>query len=209
MRNERCRVRIVDASGRRVGCGFVADRETVLTCLHVAEYALGGRAPVPSDRIGIITDAGAALSMEIVKLGSETADVCALKRCDGQRFAATDCALWARGSPGAEYTGLGTTAEVDEINLSGQLGPMAPGEVEQLVTARDSDTKIDPGCSGAALFKVPDGPLIGMVTDWQQDRSGRIYCAEALARFWPSFKPYDAAAAEPFPMLTPVQPSKG
>ena len=207
MRNERCRVRIVEASGRRVGCGFIADREHVLTCRHVVQYILGDNSLVLGTHVRIITDGGLALVTEVVKLGAGTNDVCALKRCDGQRFEPTDCALWTRGEPGAEYTGLGTTAEVDAINLNGWLGPMAAGEVEQLVSARDADNKIDEGCSGAALFKVPDGPLVGMVTDFQQDRGGRIYCAEALAWFWPGLKPYDAAAAEAFPLLTAVQPS--
>lgn len=208
MRNENCRVSICDLGGSKVGRGFIADARHVLTCRHVVGLALGhGGTPSNGDRVQVVTNDDAQnVVMEVVKVGGASEDVCALVLIDGGSFAATDCARWAPGLPGAPYFGLGMSREFDGIPLSGKLGAPDSGSLLQFVTADALDNKIEQGSSGAALFKPPDGPMVGMVVSLQQYVSGQIYRADALARFWPGLLPIDAAPDEGFPLLTAPLP---
>lgn len=204
MRNDNCRVTIIHRNGMPMARGFIADRRHILTCLHNIELCLG-RSPAIGDSVEIETNFNQRLWMRVVKLGDTGHDVCALERTDSNRFALTDCALWRRGAEGTPYYGLGMTQNFANTALSGRLMAMQPGGKLQLIQASGSDNRVEPGCSGAALFEERDGPLLGMVTTYQQSAAGCIYTAAALAEFWPTLAPFDAAPTEAFPSLLPAR----
>lgn len=209
-RNNQCRVTVAASGGPSFGRGFIADSGHVITCKHVVEYYLkaAGKPLAIGGIVEIMTDDGKVLNTSVIKLGNDKQDICVLGRTDAGRFDDTECALWTRGKPGDEYVGLGMSAKFEDIGLSGTIKIDASGGQLQMVTAEDNDNRIEPGSSGAALFLPQDGAMIGMVAEYQQGKSGKIYSAEALAEFWPSFKPADATPNEPFPQLTRELPQQ-
>jgi hypothetical protein len=207
MRSDQCRIIVHDKDGRAVGCGFIADDMHVITCSHVVESAQNAP-PEPGNCIRISTNTGEYLDVAVVKHGGAAFDVCVLKRCDAGRFAPTQSALWARGRPGQAFTGLGMNRDYPRgVPLHGTLGAYVMGSSSQFVSAMAKDNRIEQGASGAPLFEVvdprvkSDGPLLGMVTDYQQLMSGVIASAEALAAFWPGLRSFDATPGEALPDL--------
>ena len=200
MRNDNCRVTIIHSNGKPMARGFIADQSHVLTCWHNIKMCLG-RPPEIGDEVEVETNSARRLRMRVIKPGDETNDVCSLGRADGGLFALTDCALWRRGASGTRYYGLGMSKNFANTPLSGELKSTLAGGRLQLVTGLGLDNRVEPGCSGAALFEEPDGPLLGMVTTYQQDTSGTIYAAESLAQFWPTLARFDAASTEALPSL--------
>lgn len=206
MRNDKCRVTIIDRAGRAMARGVVADRDHVLTCRHNVEMVTGQTASI-GNLIDVMpnngTPDGRPLRMRVVKIGEGDVDVCALARTDSGRFSPIECALWQQGYVGDRFYGLGLTRAYADVALAGELKATKPGGKLRIVRGEGIDSRIEEGCSGAALFLVPDGPLVGMVTQYQQDESGVILDAPALAEFWPGLAAFNARPDDAFPQLVP------
>ena len=156
------------------------------------------------------TDAGRLAVLAVVKFGGSGAwvDICALQLSDGEPFAGTDWAHWTSAAPGVEFSGHGVSKEHDRgVPIFGKVVAIGDGGETLIVTAENLDTRIEPGCSGAAAFALPDDPVIGMVATYQQEQTGTLIAARTIAEFWPSFQKSAPPVSLGFPSLTGVQPT--
>lgn len=208
MRNQLCRMTLLDHADRATGRGFVVDARRVITCVHVVRFCCGNqRDPRPGDEVRVRTDEGEVVSCKVVMAGGapEWADVCCLERIDDGLFAEDGWAEWGPASPGQRFSGLGASAKVQTgVPIFGEIVAIGEGGDTLIVTTGNLDTRIEPGCSGAAVFALPDGPLLGMVATYQQERSGTLISARTIAEFCTSFRKAMPASAEGFGAFAPL-----
>lgn len=174
-----------------------------MSCSHVVASAQGRSVQI-GDQVFIITNDNSRVPVSVVKIGDPVLDLCVMERTEAASFPIGSTALWAGGRPGQPFTGLGMNKDyAGGVSLSGTLGAYGMGEQFQIIAADGTDNRVEQGCSGAPIFEksLSDGPLLGMVTSYQQKASGRIIPAKTLAAFWPSLRAFDADPGEAMPAM--------
>ncbi|VWX54607.1 trypsin-like peptidase domain-containing protein [Novosphingobium sp. 9U] len=208
---EKSRVTLLHGSGLACGRGFVVDARHVVTCVHVVGYA---REEQPTRiRLGaavsIRSDSSDLIACTVARAGGpgNWSDICILERADGGTFAAEEIARWSLAKPGMTFSGLGASAKVSSgVPIYGTIVAIGDHSETLIITAENLDTRIEPGCSGAAVFGVPSGAVLGMVATYQQERTGTLIAAQTIAEYWEAFEQEKPPQPVSFPSLSAPRP---
>ncbi|MCP1469023.1 hypothetical protein J3E64_000694 [Sphingobium sp. OAS761] len=226
-----CQVRLGDAEGNLLGCGFICGQRHVLGCTHVVAACVGGplkkgdvvsaRFPMaPFHRAQLVvrdfhpSDGTEAMGPAIHRLR----DLCLLELAPGFSFpvdfvAATPMRGTLADDMPVYALGMGHLRD-EEGRWSGDVGGVglrgALGDYDDLsrrrVHFRDEEIAVRRGCSGTGAFGP--GGLIGMVVEKQEARTAFIVPLAVLGDMW-SFDleaptAVQSGAAPPGPAAVPV-----
>ena len=218
-------VQIANSKGELKGCGFLVDFGHVMTCAHVVEFCRESEdaAPDPAAFCVFGHKDGVIFRLKPVENRDDVTDddVAILALDEGERFH-EGCTIvrWEPCVSGLKYRGSGLAEVADaagvvrilSVEIDGDSGGLASA-TRNWVYATQADQRIEAGCSGGAVFsKSGDRGLIGMVAEYQQDRSGKVIHAQALRDCWPALERCrtDASAgAGAFIDLGPARASAG
>lgn len=203
-----CQVRLLDAQGEPVGCGFICGERHVLTCTHVVQSCIGNLPVMPGVRVmasfpfEIDPDFRAELRVDRAfdpspadpddRSALTRRDVCLLTLEEGQAFPPMAIAVRSSiltlskrmnfiGTGVAELrviTAFGRRVRREGVQLEGDTGDFDAIN-RVFVSSLVEDKSIRSGCSGAALFNEEVG-LIGMVAESQEKMTGLIIPIQVL-----------------------------
>ena len=194
-------VQIANSKGELKGCGFLVDPGHVMTCAHVVDFCRDSEdaASDPAAFRVFGHKDGAIFRLKPVENREDLTDddVAILALDEGERFNEGFAIVrWEPCASGLKYRGSGLAEVADaagivrilSVEIDGDAGGLASA-TRNWVYATQADQRIEAGCSGGAVFsKSGDRGLIGMIAEFQQDRSGKIIHAQALRDCWPALE---------------------
>jgi len=212
-------IHIADTRGELHGCAFIVDSTHVMTCAHVVRFCSDADAVAtnsPGFYVLGLKD-GATFRLRLVPDADCTDnDIAVLVLDTGERFhehyrvvtwEPCQAQLAYRGSGLIE--GGGGKGTVQPVEIDGTTGGLA-SPTRYSVTATQKDLRVEPGCSGGAVFaKSGQRALIGMVAEYRQDLSGTIIHAQALRDTWPTLRRAGPRYASSFADISPRPGPKG
>jgi hypothetical protein len=191
------RARVETESGAVLGAGFLVSSDHVLTCAHVVKGQVRARVTFPGAD-------GAAAAADVVPCGAwagvdDEGDVAVL-RLDAPvgikpaRFAAGDA---LRGRSKTELGAYGFPRNKEHsgsvVSLSTRPDMDLRQEWWQLDVPAAHLESLKHGFSGAAVYLVDTGEVVGMVTDTDRTvdgRSGRMLPLRSIRRHWEDIDDY-------------------
>lgn len=227
-----CQVRLVDAAGSQLGCGFICGPRHVLTCTHVVEACLGVPASLGADvsaRFPLAPGHVASLQVRAFRPmldvqraetdADQLHDLCLLELAKGASFPAQaaaaipkrgaiedDLPIYALGLGVLTTEEGGPSADIGGVDIKGELGGYDSLSRRRLHSG-DLETAVRHGCSGTAAFAA--GGLIGMVVEKQESRTALIVPLTVLGGLWNFDLGAPAAGISARPLQTSLSPVDG
>lgn len=196
------RARINTVSGETLGAGFLIDQTRVLTCAHVVNSLAEVRVTFPGGPGGLNA------TVELLTHWAQPGDLgdMAVSRLEEPvtvtpaRFATPAAALYQVRELRAYGFRRGFEMSGSYVTLRTAADMVLSQEWWQLDVDTDGPERLMDGFSGAAVYLVSTGDVIGMVTDADREgggRMGRMLPLSTLRRHWE-----DLDELLPLPWLT-------